>query len=90
MTSPFTSTDDATVDQSDLLWTLPLVPSPLVHGLFKYKGVTFGVDGRAFSESDIEQGGYKISLQRRRVEVRIPTGASGVHVKVLAFISSGV
>uniref|UniRef100_A0A3P8UI34 Uncharacterized LOC103386730 n=2 Tax=Cynoglossus semilaevis TaxID=244447 RepID=A0A3P8UI34_CYNSE len=73
--------NDATVDQSDLLWTLPLVPSPLVHGLFKYKGVTFGVDGRAFSESDIEQGGYKISLQRRRVEVRIPTGASGVHVK---------
>ncbi|XP_062240526.1 uncharacterized protein LOC133950292 [Platichthys flesus] len=73
--------NEATADGLDLLWTLPFILSPLVHGPFGDRGVRVGVHGRALSESDAKERRYKIGLKEGRVEVRIPTGASGGHIK---------
>ncbi|XP_034425071.1 uncharacterized protein LOC117752051 isoform X1 [Hippoglossus hippoglossus] len=73
--------NEATADGSDMLWTLPFILSPLVHGQFRDRGVRVGVNGRALSESDAKERRYNIGLKEGRVEVRIPTGASGGHIK---------
>ncbi|XP_075968411.1 uncharacterized protein LOC142971677 [Anarhichas minor] len=71
--------NEATADGSDLLWTAPYVPSALVHGRFRDRGLSVGVNGQTLSEN--EKSGFNISLQEGRVEVRIPTGAHGGHIK---------
>uniref|UniRef100_A0A3B4YC88 Uncharacterized protein n=1 Tax=Seriola lalandi dorsalis TaxID=1841481 RepID=A0A3B4YC88_SERLL len=73
--------NEATTDGSDLLWTVPFNLSPLVHGQFRDRGMTVGVNSQALNESDIKERRYKIGLQEGRVEVRIPTGAPGGHIK---------
>ncbi|XP_031706819.1 uncharacterized protein LOC116385461 [Anarrhichthys ocellatus] len=73
--------NEATADGSDLLWTAPYVPSVLVHGRFRDRGLSVGVNGQTLSESENEKSGFNISLQEGRVEVRIPAGAHGGHIK---------
>ncbi|XP_039996194.1 uncharacterized protein LOC120797035 isoform X2 [Xiphias gladius] len=73
--------NEATTDGSDMLWAVPFILSPLVHGQFRHRGIKVGVNGQALSESDIRERQYKIGLQEGRVEVRIPTGAYGGHIK---------
>ncbi|KAM7366289.1 hypothetical protein PAMP_015740 [Pampus punctatissimus] len=79
--SPVSPPDEAAADESDLLWTVPYIISPLVHGQFRDRGVRVGVNGEALSESDIQKREYKIGLQDGRVEIRIPAGAQGGHVE---------
>nr|XP_043876675.1 uncharacterized protein LOC122766112 [Solea senegalensis] len=73
--------DEATADGSELLWTVPFIPSPLVRGQFRSRGVRVGISGEALSESDMKEKQYKINLQQRQVEVRIPVGAPDGHIK---------
>uniref|UniRef100_A0A665VA21 ZP domain-containing protein n=1 Tax=Echeneis naucrates TaxID=173247 RepID=A0A665VA21_ECHNA len=71
----------ATTDGPDLLWTVPFVLSPLIHGKFRDRGMWVGVNGKALADSEIKKRRYKIRLQEGQVEVRIPTGAPGGHIK---------
>ncbi|XP_040887750.1 uncharacterized protein LOC121177488 [Toxotes jaculatrix] len=73
--------NEATTDGSDLLWNVPFILSPLVHGQFRDRGIRVGVHGHSLSESDIKERRFKIGLQDGRVEVRIPSGARGGHIK---------
>ncbi|KAG7243421.1 hypothetical protein INR49_011878 [Caranx melampygus] len=75
------SLSEATTDGSDLQWTVPFVLSPLVHGQFRDRGIRFGVNDQVLSESDITERRYEIGLQEERLEVRIPLGAPGGHMK---------
>ncbi|XP_021171148.2 uncharacterized protein LOC105924855 isoform X2 [Fundulus heteroclitus] len=71
----------AKADGSDLLWTVPYPPPQLVHGQSGDGGLRVGVNGQTLSEADIKERGYKISQQEGRVEIRVPLGAPGGHVK---------
>lgn len=73
---------EATTDGSDLLWTVPFVLSPLVHGPFRDRGVRFGVNDQVLSESEIAERRYEIGLQEGRLEVKVPLGAHGGRMKV--------
>lgn len=79
---PLSLLDEAAADGSNLLWAQPYAPSPLVHGEFRDRGVMVGMNGQTLSESEIKGRGVNISLQDGRLEVRVPLGASGGHIKV--------
>ena len=40
------------------------------------------MNGQTLSESETKERGFKISLKEERVEVRVPLGAHGGHLKV--------
>ncbi|XP_033181619.1 uncharacterized protein LOC117152772 [Mastacembelus armatus] len=75
------SRNQATAEGSDLVWTVPYNLSPLVHGQFRDRGLRFGVNGEALTESQNNERGYKIVLEGEQVKVRIPTGAHDGHIK---------
>lgn len=69
-------------DGTDLLWTVPFILSPLVIGQFRDRGTRIGVNGHILSEPESKERGFKVSLQGERVEIRIPVGVNGGHLKV--------
>ncbi|XP_035267189.1 uncharacterized protein LOC118224108 isoform X2 [Anguilla anguilla] len=71
----------ATMDGEHIVGTFPQVLSPLVSGSFRDRGIWIGVDTRLLNECSIKEFGYKIGLQNGVVQVRIPFGAKGVHIK---------
>lgn len=74
--------DEASADGPDLVWAVPHILSPLVHGGFRDRGMRVGVGSWTLSEWDIKERGYVIGLREGQVEVRIPIGAQGGHITV--------
>jgi len=72
----------ATMDGSDVLWSLPRNLPPLVHPPFIEKGLKLGVGGRYLSECVAQQRGYMIHDNNGTLEIRIPFGAEGGFIKV--------
>ncbi|XP_034532827.1 uncharacterized protein LOC117807603 isoform X2 [Notolabrus celidotus] len=73
--------NEATADGSHLLWMVPYNLSLLVHGPFRDRGVRIIVNSQALNESDFQERGFKMGLQEGRVELGIPLGTHGGHIK---------
>lgn len=74
--------DQARMDGSNMLWSLPRNLPPLVHPPFIEKGLKLGVGGRYLSECVAQQRGYMIHDNNGTLEIRIPFGAEGGFIKV--------
>ncbi|XP_029931936.1 uncharacterized protein LOC115376482 isoform X2 [Myripristis murdjan] len=72
--------NEALADGPDLVWAVPHILSPLVHGGFRDRGMRVGVGSWTLSEWDIKEKGYIIGLREGQVELRIPIGAQGGHI----------
>ncbi|XP_056603103.1 uncharacterized protein LOC130420054 isoform X1 [Triplophysa dalaica] len=75
------SKNQAQMDGSYVLWSLPRDLLPLVHPPFIEKGLKLGVRGRYLSECVAHQRGYMIHDNNGTLEVRIPFGAEGGFIK---------
>ncbi|KAG7464644.1 hypothetical protein MATL_G00167800 [Megalops atlanticus] len=73
--------NEATVDGDDMVVTFPQVLPPLVQGRPREGWVGVGIGAHLLSECSVQERGYKIRAQDGAVEVRIPVGAKGMHVK---------
>ncbi|XP_056156174.1 uncharacterized protein LOC130130490 [Lampris incognitus] len=73
--------NEATVDGSSLVWRVPRVLSSLVRAGFRDRGMRVGVASEVLSERDLKERRYQIDLKEGLVEVRIPLGARGGHIK---------
>ncbi|KAJ8276108.1 hypothetical protein COCON_G00078600 [Conger conger] len=73
--------NQAVMDDGHVLWTFPKILPPLVHAGYSAWAASVGVEGRLVSDCVLQQRDYGVRVQDRTVEIRIPFGAEGGHVK---------
>ncbi|XP_065140672.1 uncharacterized protein [Paramisgurnus dabryanus] len=73
--------NQARMDGSDVLWSLPRELPGLVQSSFIEKSLKIGVGGRYLSECVAHQRGYVMHENNRTWEIRIPFGAEGGFIK---------
>uniref|UniRef100_A0AAY5KC67 ZP domain-containing protein n=1 Tax=Esox lucius TaxID=8010 RepID=A0AAY5KC67_ESOLU len=73
--------NEATAEGARLLWSAPHVLTPLVRERPRNWGMRMGVETLVLGECAVKDRGYQLRLSDGLMEVSVPFGAEGTHIK---------